>query len=144
MPLMSNVRPRHNQSRGAPRSGRMDKFLILLALSAAFLAPVAVGVAYFVRSSSDAALGLRLATSAYSSVIGILFLLVVTLWPESHQFNAKGTKLLWQLQGIPLFLFLTSLALYPGPRKLHLLFVPMSTVLWVLTFAMSWIHVHGM
>ena len=121
----------------------MDKLIFPLVLSAAVLAPFAVGVAYFLKASPGSSLGLRLATSAYGPALGIIFLFVATLWPESHQYNTKGTRLLLQLQGIPLLLALASLALYPGPRKLHVLLVPISFALWALTFGMSWVGVHG-
>jgi hypothetical protein len=121
----------------------VDNPFFLLVLSAAVLAAFAVGAAYFVKAAPGSSLGLRLATSAYAPAIGIIFLFVATLWPDSHQYNAKGTKLLLQLQGIPLLLALASLALYPGPRKLHVLLVPVGLALWASTFGMSWIGVHG-
>jgi ABC-type Na+ efflux pump permease subunit len=121
----------------------VDKLFFLLVLSAAVLAAFAVGGAYFLKAYPGSSLSLRLATSAYGPAIGIIFLFVATLWPESHQYNAKGTRLLLQLQGIPLLLTLASLALYPGPRKLHVLLVPIGFVLWASTFGMSWVGVHG-
>jgi hypothetical protein len=121
----------------------VDKLIFLLVLSAAVLAPIAVGVAYFVKASQGSSLSRRLATSAYGPALGIIFVFVATLWPESHLYNTKGTRLLLQLQGIPLILALVSLALYPGPRKLHVLLVPISLALWALTFGMSWVGVHG-
>ncbi len=121
----------------------MEKLVFALVLSAAVLAPFAVGVAYFVKVSPGSSLGLRVATSAYGPAVGIIFLFAATLWPESHLYNTKGTRLLLQLQGIPLILALTSLALYPGPKKLHALLAPVSFALWALTFGMSWVGVHG-
>ncbi len=121
----------------------MDKLIFVLVVSAAVLAPIAVGVVYFVKASPGSSLGLRLATSGYSPAIGVIFLFVATLWPDSHQYNAKGTSLLLQLQCIPLLLALASLALYPGSRRLHVLLVPISFALWALTFGMSWVSVHG-
>ncbi len=121
----------------------MDKLIFVLFVSAAVLAPFAVGIVYFVKASPGSSLGLRLATSGCGPAIGVIFLFVATLWPESHQYNAKGTKLLLQLQGIPLLLALASLALYPGSRRLHVLLVPISFALWAMTFSMSWLSVHG-
>ncbi len=121
----------------------MDKLIFTLILSAVVLAPFAVGIAYFVKASPGSSFGLRLATSAYGPAVGIIFLFVATLWPESHLYNWKGTRLLLQLQGIPLILALASLALYPGPNKLHLLLAPISFALWAMTFGMSWVGVHG-
>jgi len=121
----------------------MDKVFFLMVLSASVLAPMAVGVAYFMKAIPSSSVALRLTTSAYGPAIGIIFLLVATVWPESHQYNTKGTKLLLQLQGIPLLLALTSLALYPGSRKVHILLVPTGFALWAWTFGLSWLTVHG-
>ena len=138
--LNSNVRP-HNRSHSICTS--LDKLFFLLVLSAAVLAAFAIGAAYYLKAAARSSLALRLATSAYAPAIGIIFLFVATLWPDSYQYNAKGTKLLLQLQGIPLLLTLASLAFYPGPRKLHILLVPVGFALWASTFGMSWIGVHG-
>jgi hypothetical protein len=122
---------------------RVDKITLVLVLVAATFATLAVGVAYFLKASPGSSFGIRLVTSAYAPAIGANFLLVATLWPESYQYNAKGTRLLLQLQSIPLLLALASVTLYPGPRKLHILLVPISFALWAFTFGMSWIAVHG-
>ncbi len=121
----------------------MDKQTLLILL-AAVLALVTVGAVYFVKAPIGSSLVRRLVTSAYAPTIGVIFLLVVGTWPESHRFNDKGVNLLLQLQLVQLLLLSASLGLYQGPKKLHLLLVPVSLCFWVWFFAMSWIHVRGM
>ena len=122
----------------------MENLVTLLILAFAVAAPLTVGVTYFLKAPSSSALWLRAATSAYAPTIGILLVVVGVFWPESHQYNERGMQLLWQLQAIPLLFLVGSIVLYPGPKRLHWVLVPVSIALWVWVFGMSWISVRGL
>ena len=107
----------------------MGNLVTLLIFAFAVAAPVAVGVTYFLKAPASSPLWLRMATSAYSPTIGFLLIVVGAFWPESHQYNERGVQLLWQLQAIPLLLLVSSLASYPGPKRLHWVLVPVSVAL---------------
>jgi hypothetical protein len=107
------------------------------------LLALAVGVIYFARSDSNAAMALRIGTSAYAPTIAMVFVLAELMWPDSSRFSQSASKFYIWLQFLPLGLLVFSLAKYPGNRKLHLVLVPLGLIAWAWSFAVGWTLIHG-
>lgn len=118
----------------------------MLALSAIWggaMIGLAVGVTYFVKSQSDAALSVRLLSSAFGPSLAVLFLVASLWWPEQYRYKPVGVRTFYWLQLVPLFLLGFALTKYPGSRRLHWLLIPAGLLAWAWTFAWGWLFIHG-
>lgn len=117
--------------------------LALLAVWGGAMIGLAVGATYFVKSHSDAALSVRLLSSAFGPSLAVLFLVASLWWPEQYRYKPVGVRTFYWLQLVPLFLLGVAFTKYPGSRRLHWLLVPAGLLAWAWTFAWGWLFIHG-
>jgi hypothetical protein len=104
---------------------------------------ISIGAIYLARAESTSSLALRLATAAYAPALAVLLVVAGFMWPEQYRFNAAGKQAYLWLQVAPCALLVLSLLKYPGPKRLHLIVVPLAVVAWLWTFALGFMAVNG-
>lgn len=121
----------------------MENLFVFLALFGGPLLGIAVGGVYLAKAGSHSTLALRIATSAFGPAVALMFVLSELFWPDQYRFNTQKSGIYIWLQVFPLLLLFFTLAKYPGPRKIHLLLVPLGVFAWGWSFAVGWMLING-